>query len=102
MKRASLASLSTFVAIFVAVFVAVTVAPSVAFACPVCFSGSDETREAFLLTTALLTFLPLAMIGAFVYVLVVRSREIDAEERAEAAGPGLAPPLESGLFDAEE
>lgn len=85
---------------FFASFVAIVIVPSVAFACPVCFSGSDETREAFLLTTAILTFLPLAMIGGFLYVLVVRSRELDAEEKESARG--LEPTLESELFDAEE
>lgn len=85
-------------------FVVSTLVPSVAFACPVCFSGSDETRAAFLLTTALLSLLPLAMIGGLVYVLVLRSRELDAEERAEAE-PCLQPSppgLQEGLFDAEE
>jgi len=44
--------------------------PNIAKACAVCFSGKEETLEAFYLTTVLLTFLPivmLALIGVWLY-----------------------------------
>ena len=44
-------------------------APVVAWACPVCFSGSPRIREAFFNTTVFLSLLPLGMIGAGVVVL---------------------------------
>lgn len=42
---------------------------SKAFGCAVCGFGDDGTREAFLATTALLTFVPLVMIGSGVFYL---------------------------------
>ena len=44
-----------------------------AHACPVCFSGTEENREAFFWTFVLLTTLPLATIGAFVFWLARRA-----------------------------
>ena len=35
-------------------------------ACPVCFSAKGGTREAFIITTVLLSCLPWAMVGGFV------------------------------------
>ena len=49
-------------------------APATSHACAVCFSGSDESRLAFILTTVFLTFLPLAMIGGVVTWLALRVR----------------------------
>lgn len=44
--------------------------PQFASACSVCMTGkTDETRVAFIVTTAFLTFLPLGMIGGFVWWL---------------------------------
>ena len=37
--------------------------PEAAHACPVCFDANGEVRLAFIVTTAFLTFLPLAMVG---------------------------------------
>ena len=42
-------------------------APQVSEACPVCFSGRDETRIAFVVTTIFMTGLPLSMIGGLVW-----------------------------------
>jgi hypothetical protein len=56
------------------------VLPEVAMACPVCFSASDENREAFLATTAFLSLLPLGMVAGAGFWMRRRSREIDAEE----------------------
>jgi hypothetical protein len=41
-------------------------------ACPYCMSGTDETRNAYYATTALLAVLPFAVVGAL--ALWVRSR----------------------------
>ncbi len=54
-------------------------APSAALACSVCFTGVKNTLPAFQITTALLTFTPLIVIGTFVYVLY---RRIQAAEAA--------------------
>ena len=72
-----------------------TLAPRAAQACAVCFSGrTDETRVAFILTTALLTFLPFVLLGAAGWWLWRRVREHDEAQaghrvRRRAAGdPG--------------
>jgi hypothetical protein len=53
-------------------------APRAGRACSVCSPGTeDANRLAFLLTTALLSFLPLIMVAAFVYWLRRRSRRIE-------------------------
>ncbi len=63
----------------------ILVSPSVAQACAVCFSGrSDEQREAFLITTGFLTFLPLILLGFAGWALVRRVRRIEAEHDASA------------------
>lgn len=59
-------------------------APEASQACAVCFSGRDETRVAFLVTTILMTLLPLAMIGALVLWLRQRVRAA-AQAAAEAS-----------------
>jgi len=41
----------------------VFVLPQMAHGCAVCFSATDENRQAFLATTVLLTMLPLGMVG---------------------------------------
>ncbi|MBT3213947.1 MAG: hypothetical protein HN351_04815 [Deltaproteobacteria bacterium] len=51
-------------------FLSFSLAPGIAEACSVCFSGTEETLEAFYLTTILLTLLPfvmLASIGIWLY-----------------------------------
>ena len=55
-------------------------APRVAEACAVCMGARDEqTRTAFLLTTALLSVLPLSLIGGVIWYLRRRLRELEAE-----------------------
>jgi len=54
--------------------------PEVAHACPVCFDSSDENRQAFLVTTAFLTLLPLGMVGGAGLWLRKRARERNAGE----------------------
>jgi hypothetical protein len=75
-----------------ALFALLLLAPDVARACSVCFSGTDETRLMFLLTTGLLTFLPLALIGGLVFY--VRRRMVEAERALE---PHTAPRGAEGL-----
>jgi hypothetical protein len=54
--------------------------PEVGRACAVCFSGrSEETRQAFTLTTVFLTFLPLLAIGGMVWWLRKRARQLESE-----------------------
>lgn len=53
------------------------VAPDVAHACPVCFDSSDENRQAFLVTTAFLSLLPLGMVAGAGLWIRRKSREQD-------------------------
>jgi hypothetical protein len=56
---------------------ALVLAPRAALACSVCTAGrEDEAQAAFLGTTALLSVLPLALIGGFVWWIRRRSREL--------------------------
>ncbi|MFQ5697178.1 MAG: hypothetical protein ACE5IL_02710 [Myxococcota bacterium] len=57
--------------------------PGFARACAVCFSASDETRDAFLGTTVFLTVLPLLMIGGL--VLWLWRRALRAERGSQLA-----------------
>ena len=52
---------------------------SQATACPVCFQSGGEERWAFYATTALLTFLPLSLVGGVVYCLRKRFLKIEEE-----------------------
>ena len=45
------------------------------FACSVCGYAAEESRRAFILTTALLTFVPLIFIGGVLYYLKKRHRQ---------------------------
>jgi hypothetical protein len=55
------------------------VLPDVALACPVCFDGAGESRQAFIATTAFLTALPLGMIAGAGVWLRQRARRADEE-----------------------
>jgi len=53
--------------------------PELAQACAVCGAGQDEdTRLAFILTTAFMTFLPLSMMGGALWWLRRRVRGLEA------------------------
>lgn len=54
---------------------AVLLWPGLAEACSTCLSASDETREAYYASTALMAVLPLAMIGGLGYWLRRVSRD---------------------------
>jgi len=56
--------------------------PESAHACAVCFSASEENREAFLATTAFLSLLPLGMVTGAGLWLRRRVKERDAEDGA--------------------
>lgn len=58
--------------------------PERALACPVCFDMSAENRIAFFQTAAVLTLLPLGMIGGLGAWIRKRSRDL-AREDAENA-----------------
>jgi MYXO-CTERM domain-containing protein len=61
-------------------------APRLAWACSVCTAGrDDESRTAFILMTAFMTFLPLLLVGGILWWLRRRFREISAAERAAEA-----------------
>ncbi len=54
--------------------------PRLAAACAVCFTGrADETRVAFLVTTGLLSALPILLIGSLVWWLRRRAHKIRDE-----------------------
>ncbi|MDX1648258.1 MAG: hypothetical protein R3263_00255 [Myxococcota bacterium] len=82
-----------------AVAAALVAAPRAAEACAVCFSGrTDETRIAFILTTAFLTVMPFVLIGAAAVWLRRRLREHEAAQDAHrvrdaARGAGGGSPL---------
>lgn len=64
-------------AVLALAFALVALLPEAVLACPVCFDSSDENRQAFLVTTAFLSLLPLGMVaGAGLYVRK-RSRDLD-------------------------
>ena len=61
-----------------------------ALACTVCMGGQEEaTRKAFVGTTALLTFLPMVVVGPVIFFFVRRTlaqERRDAQERPDPAG----------------
>lgn len=60
--------------------------PGVAWACPMCLASRDSaTQIAFLLTTVLLSALPVLMIGGGIVWLARRAHAMDLEEREQAA-----------------
>ena len=54
--------------------------PKLAFACAVCVGNNEDTRVAFIATTALLTFLPLVLIGSVIWYLRRRALQIAASQ----------------------
>lgn len=69
------------------------VTPLDAYACPSCLAAQDsDVQMAFILATAFLTFLPLALIGGLVFWLRGRMRQLDAEEAAGVIRLPTSPP----------
>lgn len=61
-----------------------------ALACPVCFSAKNEANQiAFLVTTALLTFAPLLMIGGLIWWLRRRTHDEELPGRTHAPDAGV-------------
>jgi len=60
----------------VGALVLVVLLPEAAHACPVCFDSSDENRQAFLVTTAFLSLLPLGMVAGAGLWIRKRAREL--------------------------
>jgi hypothetical protein len=52
-----------------------------ALACAVCFSGRDESRVAYLLTTIFMTSIPIFALAAGIYWVVKRATAADAPRR---------------------
>lgn len=57
--------------------------PGLARACSVCLGGTADNRIEFILTTALLTFLPLGLIGGLVYGFRRRYLSLARQEPSE-------------------
>lgn len=65
--------------------------PRAAEACYVCMAGRDEaTRFAFVATTGLLTFLPMALVGGLVWWLRRRARQLETEASEDDASGAAA------------
>ena len=82
-----------FVAILIALlFAFVALVTDSALACTVCTGGQEEaSRKAFVVTTALLTFLPMVVVGAAVSFFVRRTLDQEkrnVQDRTEPAVPG--------------
>jgi hypothetical protein len=58
--------------------------PKAAFACSVCFDPRDKNRAAFVITTVLLTFFPLAVVGGAGVWLRKRFHRIEVEDERDA------------------
>ena len=65
---------------------AVLLAPELAQACSVCFSGQDQSRTAFVVTTAFLSILPLALIAGMALWIRSRARALEARRGEPAHG----------------
>ena len=76
-----------YLALLFVTLLAVAALPDAAHACAVCFDASDENRQAFLLTTAFLTLLPLGMVGGAGLWLRRRVRERDEAELSPDSRP---------------
>ncbi len=51
-------------------------------ACPVCFDAKEETRWAFYFSTALLSILPLSMVGGVILWIRTRFKRVRPESGA--------------------
>ena len=61
--------------------------PVTTFGCPGCIAANEESRNAFLFTTALMTFIPL--IGISIAVRVIQARLKRAEDDAQRVEDAL-------------
>lgn len=83
-----------------AVLALVTALPQIAVACPVCFSnGNPRVLEAYYISVACMSALPLAMIGGvgwWLYTAVRRGRQ--EEDRSEKPGARSQQLAEGGVL----
>ena len=49
--------------------------PGTAFSCAVCFSGTEESLQAYYITTAFLTLLPVLMVASIGYWIYRKHKE---------------------------
>lgn len=75
------------ITVVVLALLALVVLPDVAHACAVCFDSSDENRQAFVVTTAFLTLLPLGMVTGAGLWLRKRASEVAEGEQGELERP---------------
>jgi hypothetical protein len=61
-------------------------APDLAQACSVCFGGEEQTRMAFIVTTAFLSILPLALVAGLALWLRSRAKALEARQRDPLGG----------------
>ena len=55
--------------------------PVAAVACPGCIAANEESRNAFLFTTALMTFVPLIGLAIAIRFLQARARRVEEEAK---------------------
>ena len=58
-----------------------TLSAQPAFACAVCFSGRDESRVAYLITTIAMTALPILALAAGIVWVVRKANAADSQPR---------------------
>jgi len=63
------------------------VAPSVALACPVCGTAPERSREAYQYMTAVMTFLPLTVLGGLFVAFLKRARRAELKDQLELRRP---------------
>ena len=59
----------------ISLFLSIFHLPGTAFSCAVCFSGTEESLQAYYLTTALLTLLPVLMVASIGYWIYRKHKE---------------------------
>jgi hypothetical protein len=73
-------------ALTLAAATALLLAPGLAEACSVCFGGQDQSRTAFIVTTAFLSVLPLALVGGLAFWIRTRAKALEARQQALLVG----------------
>lgn len=63
----------------------VSLLPSAVLACPVCGTAPQRSQDAYVAMTVVLSLLPLAFIGALVFLAFRRIQRAEAERRGELA-----------------
>lgn len=74
------------------VAVVLALAAGAAWACPVCGLPSEQGQGAYIAMTAVMSLLPLALLGGAVAWVVLRVKRADEAEAREAASAPESPP----------